>query len=618
MPPAMPPIDTLTVHEPLLVNTIGHAVGAVIFAIFIYLLLADRRASRLSLLAASLALLWNASSLLVMAMEGGGITMSLATMIASSALSLLPAVLLHISPAGRFRWIIVPGYVLAGVAVVIHSSELLTPAPHFHRLALILITIGFGALTVIAAMTLFSGVQAQERRRVLSSLLGTMALFLFAMSFVHFGYGEVAGAWPVELILHHAGIPLALVVLLQDYRFVLLDAFLRFLASVLLAAGFTFVVERAARAIGVHIDFGGAEFRQGLLLVGGCFALIVFAMLRGRLQSALTRILFGRPELDTALERLRAAGASASDERQYLSDSAQIMAKFMSAVVIDVVVAPAPDMVFPALASDLPGAAASGAEVLVPLRLPHAEARFVCLGRRQGGRRYLSEDLGALARLAAEVNEQFERFRESEIKRLVSQAELRALQSQIHPHFLFNALNTLYGVIPKQAADARRLVLNLADIFRYFLQTERSFIPLEEELHIVRAYLEIESQRLGPKLRTEIDADPSVLHAHIPILSVEPLVENAVKHGVAAKAEGGTVRVVAKPSGTGVLIRVEDSGLGFPVVAADEPSRRGVGLQNVERRLKLSYGPESALRITTSAHGTAVEFDVPVLKEALR
>lgn len=616
--PAMPPIDTLTVHEPLLVNTIGHAVGAVIFAIFIYLLLADRRAGRLSLLAASLALVWNTSSLLVMALESGGVTMSLATAIGSSALSLLPAVLLHISPAGRFRWIIAPGYLLAGVAVVIHSSELLTPAPHYHRLALVLITVGFGALTVIAAVTLFSGVQAQERRRVLSSLLGTMALFLFAMSFVHFGYGEVAGAWPVELILHHAGIPLALVVLLQDYRFVLLDAFLRFLASILLAAGFTFAVERAARAIGVSIDFGGTEFRQGLLLVGGCLALIVFAMLRGRLQSALTRILFRRPELDAALERLRAAGSSAFEEGQYLSHAAQIMAQFMNAVVIDTAAAPVPGMAFPVLASDLPEITASGADVLVPLRLPHGEARLVCLGRRQGGRRYLSEDLGALARLAAEVNEQFERLHESEIKRLVSQAELRALQSQIHPHFLFNALNTLYGVIPKQAADARRLVLNLADIFRYFLQAERSFIPLEEELHIVRAYLEIESQRLGPKLRTELEIDPAVLHARIPILSVEPLVENAVKHGVAEKAEGGTVRVIAKPSAAGVLIRVEDSGKGFTAATADKSAGRGVGMQNVERRLKLCYGQESSLRITTSADGAAVEFDVPVLTEALR
>ena len=132
-------------------------------------------------------------------------------------------------------------------------------------------------------------------------------------------------------------------------------------------------------------------------------------------------------------------------------------------------------------------------------------AHHLLLGRRTGGRRYLSEDLQALARAAAQIVEQIEQYRESEMRRLVAQAELRALQSQIHPHFLFNALNTLYGIIPREAKGARETVLNLADIFRYFLETEKSFLPLEEELHIIKAYLEVERLRLGDKLRIEID-----------------------------------------------------------------------------------------------------------------
>ena len=114
---------------------------------------------------------------------------------------------------------------------------------------------------------------------------------------------------------------------------------------------------------------------------------------------------------------------------------------------------------------------------------------------------------------------------------LMSQAELRALQAQINPHFLFNALNTLYGTIGRENPEARRLVLNLADVFRYFLQSDRTFIPVEEELRIVRAYLEIEELRLGPRLRTEIEIDDLALQVSIPALSIQPLVENAVKHG---------------------------------------------------------------------------------------
>src|SRR6202035_5000156 len=121
-----------------------------------------------------------------------------------------------------------------------------------------------------------------------------------------------------------------------------------------------------------------------------------------------------------------------------------------------------------------------------------------------GGRRYLSEDLQALSRLTAAIVEQVERFRNSEMQRLVSQAELRALQSQINPHFLFNALNTLYGTIPREASTARRIVLNLADIFRYFLQSDKTFVPLAQEMQIVRAYLEVEQSRLGNRLHVDI------------------------------------------------------------------------------------------------------------------
>ena len=110
-----------------------------------------------------------------------------------------------------------------------------------------------------------------------------------------------------------------------------------------------------------------------------------------------------------------------------------------------------------------------------------------------------------MRRLGSVIVESVERFRSEELKRLATQAELRALQAQINPHFLFNAFNTLYGTIDRGSFEARRLVLNLTDIFRYFLQGDRSFIPLSEELRIIKAYLEIEALRLGDRLETELD-----------------------------------------------------------------------------------------------------------------
>jgi LytS/YehU family sensor histidine kinase len=192
--------------------------------------------------------------------------------------------------------------------------------------------------------------------------------------------------------------------------------------------------------------------------------------------------------------------------------------------------------------------------------------------------------------------------------RLVDQAELRALQSQIHPHFLFNALNTLYGTIPREASTARRMVLNLAEIFRYFLQSDKVLVPLDHELEIVRAYLEVEQLRLGERLRVDFQIDGSTRDLPIPVLSVQPLVENAIKHGVARSASAGYVRILATRDPEGLRIRVENSASQGP----PENSGAGVGLKNVERRLKICYGSAASLRLVVAAEVTVAELNVPL------
>jgi two-component system LytT family sensor kinase len=191
------------------------------------------------------------------------------------------------------------------------------------------------------------------------------------------------------------------------------------------------------------------------------------------------------------------------------------------------------------------------------------------------------------------------------MRRLVSQAELRALQSQIHPHFLFNALNTLYGIIPREARGARDTVLNLADIFRYFLETRKTMVPLAEEMRIVRAYLDIERLRLGDKLQVDIDVAPEAEQVSIPILSVQPLVENAIKHGIAPLAEGGRVSIEARIDEGELRVHVRDTGRGFA-----ERERSGVGLENVERRLELCFGGRASLHIDSSTKGSDVALTV--------
>jgi two-component system LytT family sensor kinase len=601
------------VNQSLLVNTLGHSAGVLIFGIFLYLLIEDRAARRLrgstkSMLAAALALAWNLTSLLVLGTNNpDGMFAKVAAAIGFSVLSLLPAVLFDLCLQARYRVLIRLGYGLSGVTIALHVAELFREGAPYHRWGLTLITVGYGLLTCIAAAEVFAS-RDRNRRATTSRLVGTMSLFLLAMSFVHLGSGHVTQIWSRELAFHHAAIPLALLVLLQDYRFVLLDAFFRFLANVLLAAIFTFGAVEAWALI----PHSSTPFDQALLLTGACLLLILFALLRGHVQRLLTRLVFRRPDQDTLLQSLK---TPIHDEREYLAAAVERLGKFIGA---DASVVEDPhltefDLRRPVLISELPRHRAEleekGVEAVVPLRIPSGDTRHVLLGRRSGGRRYLSEDLQALGRVAGQMVEQVEQYHESEMRRLVAQAELRALQSQIHPHFLFNALNTLYGIIPREARGARDTVLNLADIFRYFLETERSFLPLEEELHIVRAYLEIERLRLGDKLRVKIEVEPEALRVAIPILSIQPLVENAVKHGISPKPEGGLIDLEGRlePDG-GLRITVRDTGAGFP---ANRGSKSGVGLENVVRRLQLCYGAEARLEIESDANGSSVSFTIP-------
>jgi two-component system LytT family sensor kinase len=192
--------------------------------------------------------------------------------------------------------------------------------------------------------------------------------------------------------------------------------------------------------------------------------------------------------------------------------------------------------------------------------------------------------------------------------RLVAEAELRALQSQINPHFLFNALNTLYGTIPREASGARRMVLNLAEIFRYFLQSDKVYVPLAHEMQIVRAYLEVEQGRLGPKLSVEFQIDENALQAPIPVLSIQPLVENAIKHGVAQRTDPGYVRIHVQAGDDGLRIIVTNSSAGGP----SQGQGAGVGLLNVRRRLEICYGHSSSLELDVGTETTTAVLSIPI------
>ena len=222
-------------------------------------------------------------------------------------------------------------------------------------------------------------------------------------------------------------------------------------------------------------------------------------------------------------------------------------------------------------------------------------------------------------RRAAELELRAERLRTQ-----LARAKVDSLQSQLHPHFLFNALHSVGGLI--RAGEEKRAVRIIAAIGELLRSTldhgEQSQVPLGEEWRIAERYLEIEGIRLGERLKVSIKAAPDVGEVSIPALLLLPLVENAVVHGIAPRPEGGEVRVSARRDGADLLIEIRDDGPGFPAKVLngekgpDENGRRSIGLGNSRERLRAIYGDHQRFELSNPPGGGAlVRILLPILED---
>ena len=213
--------------------------------------------------------------------------------------------------------------------------------------------------------------------------------------------------------------------------------------------------------------------------------------------------------------------------------------------------------------------------------------------------------------------------RHAELERAARDAQLAALRAQMDPHFLFNTLNSVAASVPPEQGATRDLVARLSGLVRYTLAAaRRERVLLREELDFVRDYLALEQERMGDRLRVEIDADESALDVLVPPMLVQPLVENAVRHGLAPTVEGGLLRVEVRRVGGAVHVLVRDDGAGpaAPVAALLHPAPPeetggaatpgGVGLANTDARLRALYGDGLALDVPGSGDGQARGFEV--------
>ncbi len=201
-----------------------------------------------------------------------------------------------------------------------------------------------------------------------------------------------------------------------------------------------------------------------------------------------------------------------------------------------------------------------------------------------------------------------------EQERLLVEARLAALTSQINPHFLFNTLNSVSSLIRTDPDQARLMVMRLSKVLRRLLRKHENFTPLREELSFIEDYLSIEVVRFGDKLRFEKDVAEDTLEMLVPSMLLQPLVENSIKHGIGCKVEGGAIRIRTHRTAQRLHLLVEDDGVGIPEDKLATLLDRGIGVTNVNERLKVLFGNEYKMWVESQpGQGTRIQIEVPEL-----
>jgi two-component system, LytTR family, sensor kinase len=208
------------------------------------------------------------------------------------------------------------------------------------------------------------------------------------------------------------------------------------------------------------------------------------------------------------------------------------------------------------------------------------------------------------------LHNQRQHKKEQELRELAFQSEINALKTQIEPHFLFNTLNSISATVPPELEKTRVLIAQLADTFRYALRVNESqLVSLGDELDFLKTWLALEQHRFGKRLQVNYDIDPQTLSTRVPPMLLQPLVENALNHGVAHRVEGGTVTIECKmKSSETVCIAVRDTGVGYAGELA-QMMNKGVGLRNIAKRLQLLYN--ETIHAERQPQGLCFSFQLP-------
>ncbi len=600
-----------------LLHIVGYLTGASLYAMLLVMVVQSHRPTYgLTLGTAILGLAWNVGELSAHIVEAFGLTAAREWLagLSYAALGLLAAVVVHSAarpPHGqegpvftRAAALIVSGaYACAGVAGLMQLFAAGTGRPLPWSAALVLLT---GGLTLLAAALLITHRRQPGGRRA----LWTLGLALFAVSALHLGsFHGTTESWPTELLGHHASIPLAFAILYQDYRFAFADVFLKRALTVLTLVTGVFVGWSAV-APSIARDSAGSA-AVGALMAMWISTALLFPWLQRRVTVFVDRVLLKRADYATMLERLTSSLQACDSEDAALARTCEALGSALDAESVT-------------WRTDDDAAVGNGRED-IPIPTAEAPRPVLTIGRLAGGRRLLSDDLMLLERVAHLASrridtvrfrvERYERMlREREIGTLAAQAELRALRAQINPHFLFNTLTTLGYLI--QAAPSRALdtLMRLTTLLRSALRSEGDFTTLGHETELIECYLEIERERFEERLDARIEIPRALRPLSIPALVVQPLVENAVQHGIAGSRDGGSVVVSASVLDDTAMpiLQIIVRNTGAPLGSRSTRPTSGIGLQNVAQRLRCYYGAAATVTLTSTAGETVATLHLPM------
>jgi signal transduction histidine kinase len=512
-------------------------------------------------------------------------------------------------------------------------------------------TLIFSILTFLIARDLISA--RRQRKGMISSLAVSLTAFLWNVINFAFAVLSLAGVGKIDwykrdsyLLLALSPIPFGLIIAYRFYKATFMDIVLKRGAALImvfaLSIVYTLLVETPVRMAMAHIS---GETMRTIFFAGiWLWVYALYPPLRDRIHRAVDRYIFKRRDyshlLDWFNERLRGVteeetfvkAVTDSLKEAFTAESVQFVAASDDIVrkIIDEPLARQTDIILrhQVVGEELYATLKElRVELVMALRAGGEWKGAILVGPRAYGQGYLSEEMSVLRAVSSQCSRMLENIRlqearrrqaiaEEELRRLATQAELKALRAQIDPHFFFNALNSVAALIGEDPEAAEELIEDLSDLFRRAFKPNSDFVSFAEELETVETYLKIEKIRLDGRLEFIKDTSPETLSIAVPALSLQPLVENAVKHGIAKSNRGGTITLSATIESGWLHISVSDTGRGMSQSELSGIFSSGVGLANVNSRLIGLFGESARLKVDSKpGEGTTVRFAISAIQQ---